>query len=151
MIESARGVGASAVRRDLGTPETNDSPSNGAASVLVIDDDEDIRFTIASVLEEAGFLVAVASGARQALDYLRTAPLPELILLDLSMPDMDGAGFRSEQQKDPAHGAIPTLVLTAAAYPAARIAPLEVEGYLAKPVDLDRLIDTVGRYCPRRR
>jgi CheY-like chemotaxis protein len=82
------------------------------ATILVDDDDDDIREVLA-VLDEAGFRVMTAAHGREALEHLREDPQPDVILLDLMMPEMDGYQFRAEQQRDPALRAIPTLIVTA--------------------------------------
>ena len=82
-------------------------------TVLVIDDDEDIRTTIRDVLEDQGFAVACAANGREALDMLlRDESKPALILLDLTMPEMDGWTFRQEQQKVPRLAQIPVVLFS---------------------------------------
>jgi len=116
-------------------------------TVLVVDDDEAIRETIKEVLQEQGFSVATARNGAEALAWLRASTAPALILLDLSMPMMDGQTFRQEQRKDPLLAPIPVIAISAAAGLAEKVRPMQIDGYLRKPMALDDLISTVGRYC----
>jgi len=116
------------------------------ATILVIDDDDDIRAVLAMVLDEAGFRVVTAANGREALEHLREDPQPDVILLDLMMPEMDGYQFRAEQQRDPALRAIPTLIVTAGTV-TPRVEELGAEAILRKPVSLRRLVDTIRRFC----
>jgi CheY-like chemotaxis protein len=115
--------------------------------VLVVDDDPDIRSTVREILEDEGYHVLDAANGLEALRRLRAGSSPDLILLDLSMPIMSGAEFRSEQRKDPALSSIPVVVVTAVGSPDMKVSPLEVAGFLRKPVHLDELLGTVERFC----
>jgi CheY-like chemotaxis protein len=119
------------------------------ACVLVVDDDRELRETLCDLLEAEGFTTATATNGAEALAYLRSAAAPRLILLDLSMPVMDGVTFREEQRRDPAIAAIPVIVFSAAASVADRVRDLEVHGVLKKPVKLSQLINVVSQYCER--
>jgi CheY-like chemotaxis protein len=116
-------------------------------TVLVVDDDEAIRETIQEILQEQGFSVATARNGAEALAWLRASSAPALILLDLSMPMMDGQTFRQEQRKDPLLAPIPVIAISAAAGLAEKVRPMQIDGYLRKPMALDDLISIVGRYC----
>lgn len=116
-------------------------------TVLVVDDDQAIRETIQEVLQEQGFSVATVRNGQEALAWLRASSAPALILLDLSMPMMDGQTFRKEQEKDPLLALIPVIAISAAAGLAEKVQPMHIDGYLRKPMALDDLISTVGRYC----
>lgn len=118
-----------------------------ARCVLVVDDDRELRETVRDILEGEGFTTATAADGEEALAYLRAAAAPDLILLDLSMPIMDGVTFREEQRKDPSLATIPVVVFSAAASVADRVRDLEVDGVLKKPIKLDQLIGTVVRFC----
>jgi CheY-like chemotaxis protein len=113
-------------------------------SVLVVDDDRDIRETLEDVLAGEGFSVAAAANGKEALDYLRGSRHPCVILLDLMMPVLDGWGFRNAQVADPSLKGIPVVVLSAAPD---RRGLFEQTPVLQKPVSLDRLIGTISRYC----
>ena len=119
-------------------------------TVLVVDDDKDIREAVGEILEDEGYPVALAKHGREALDYLSSHEPPGLILLDLSMPVMDGATFRDEQRKDEALASIPVVVFSASSPLSEKTLPLKPNGELAKPVDLDRLLAFVSRFCGSR-
>ena len=120
-----------------------------AASVLIVDDDRDVRETLVEVLEEQGLIVASASNGAEALDYLREAiDLPNLILLDLMMPVMDGRQFRGEQLKVERLRSVPVWVMTAAGAFYSQDGLSAIAGSIRKPVHLVELLDLVGRYQP---
>src|SRR6267142_1094926 len=85
------------------------------ACILIVEDDEDVLESIIAFLLVNVYSVASAGNGREALDYLRDAPAPDLIITDLAMPVMDGRQFRREQLKDARLAAIPMLVITAMA------------------------------------
>jgi CheY-like chemotaxis protein len=118
-----------------------------SARILLVEDDPALRSALAEVLREHGYDVACASDGRDALAKLDGAT-PSVILLDLAMPVMDGWTFRAAQRKDPRYAAIPTVVLSASlsADPRA-LATLEPDAALAKPFEIERLIETVQRLC----
>jgi CheY-like chemotaxis protein len=83
-------------------------------SVLVVDDDVDIREILAEVLGEVGFEVITAANGREALTVARDTSLrPSVILLDLMMPIMDGYGFLEQRSADPVLASIPIAIVTA--------------------------------------
>ncbi len=83
-----------------------------AGDVLVVDDDPDARARLRTVLQRDGWTVSEAGNGREALDAVAHAP-PQLILLDLTMPVMDGFAFLHELRARPGCGDIPVVVLTA--------------------------------------
>ena len=120
-------------------------PSHG--SILIVDDDDDIRDALTMILEDEGYKVVGAINGVEALKYLRSSGPPCLILLDLMMPVMDGWVFRSTQMQDPALASIPVIVISAFSNVPRLTATLDVVDYLQKPIDLDILIATVKRFC----
>lgn len=118
----------------------------GSRGVLVVEDDPDIRETIAQILEEEGYEVRGASNGKQALDLLHEGVRPQLILLDLMMPVMDGWRFRTEQRQDPTIADIPVIVISADGNLRQQAAKIQANGYLRKPVGIDTLLDAVERY-----
>jgi len=116
--------------------------------VLVVDDDADIRETVSLILEDEGWEVSSAADGAAALTLLRSgAPRPNVILLDLMMPVMNGWQFREEQARDPALSKIPVVVVTAAGS-RTDIPSIRADGWLSKPVDFDKLLATIGAFCP---
>jgi CheY-like chemotaxis protein len=115
-------------------------------TVLVVDDDPDIRDTIAEVLGDEGYPVALACNGREALALLGTARAkPSLILLDLMMPELDGWGFMAEVQKVPRLAAIPVIVFSAHSVNPDAVGALGVRGFLRKPLRLQQLLELVAR------
>jgi signal transduction histidine kinase len=112
-------------------------------SLLVVEDDADIREALDGLLSMEGFRVKGCSNGREALDWLHVAGKPDLILLDLMMPIMDGWQFRVAQKDDPELATIPVLALSADA--TAKAAAIDADAYLKKPVDYETLIDTIDR------
>lgn len=119
----------------------------GRSYILVVEDDVAIREALEAVLEDEGYAVASAAHGREALTLLRTGvEPPAVILLDLMMPVMNGWEFRAAQRSDSDLARIPVIVLSADRDVAAKAAALQVSGYLAKPVNLDVLLDMVREY-----
>jgi CheY-like chemotaxis protein len=115
--------------------------------VLVVDDDEDVRDVVATVLDDAGFAVALAGDGSEALRRLRQGGVtPCLIILDLMMPVMDGYRFRAEQRADAALAAIPTLVFTAGSV-GPEVKALDPLAVIRKPIDLNRLLELIRAHC----
>jgi CheY-like chemotaxis protein len=121
--------------------------SSPAKSVLIVDDDIDIRETITLILEDEGYVVASAANGEEALHYLRAhaQALPHLILLDLMMPVMDGLEFRAEQQKDPKLATIPVVVITASGNAKERAKSMRANAMIQKPIALDTLLETIEK------
>ncbi len=115
-------------------------------SILVVDDDPDIREALVDVLTDHGYSARAVSNGREALDYLRGGARPNLILLDLMMPVMDGLQFRQEQVNDPDLKELPVFVISAGNDVAQSAATLGVAGSMRKPIDLDKLLDIVARH-----
>ncbi|MCI0673453.1 MAG: response regulator [Myxococcaceae bacterium] len=115
-----------------------------ATDVLVIEDDPDIRELLCELLEEAGCRARCAVNGQQALELMGRHAPPNLILLDLMMPVMDGATFLEHLRQEPAWLAVPVIVLSASLH---LQVPHPVDAVLRKPVDLDELLDTVSRLC----
>jgi DNA-binding response OmpR family regulator len=110
--------------------------------ILVVDDDALIRDTLATALGDEGYAVRVAPDGRSALSSIGTWR-PDLIVLDLMMPVMNGAEFRAAQRStaDTAH--IPVIILSAAHEVQSRAASLEPAAVFTKPFDLGALLDAI--------
>jgi CheY-like chemotaxis protein len=117
-----------------------------SGTVLVVEDDYDIRDALKDILDAEGFPCAFACDGLEALDYLRASPPPSLILLDWMMPNCDAPGFRREQLADPKLASIPVVLLTAGSAWEQQSA-LNVERVLRKPIKLSELIEVVAAYC----
>lgn len=115
--------------------------------VLIVEDDDDIREVMIEILTESGYSVCSARHGADALEQLRTGPKPELILLDLTMPVMDGWAFCREKQQDPALKAIPILVTSAVSPLDPRNDGLQAVCYMTKPLDFYELLASIRRHC----
>ena len=113
-------------------------------NVLVVDDDEDTRDLVATIIAQAGYTVDVACSGREALARLRSE-VPQLIFLDIQMPDLDGAEFREQQRRSRDWIQIPTVVMTGSMEePQLDIA---VTATLHKPVRARDFLALVRQYC----
>jgi len=114
-------------------------------TILIVEDDEDLREMMAHLLTLEGFEAVTVANGREALDYLHSARTPEVILLDLMMPIMDGWEYRRRQQADPSLAPVPVIILSA--LDQARAAAVDAAAFLKKPLDFDRLLSLVRTYC----
>jgi signal transduction histidine kinase len=128
------------------------TPSPGGIRLLLVEDDSSIRLALTDMLEDEGFAVTTAINGRAALEDLRHAPPPDVIVLDLMMPVMDGWEFRVEQRSDPMLAGIPLLAMSADLSAKARA--IAADGYVRKPIDfpemLRQLHDVVGQAAKKR-
>jgi CheY-like chemotaxis protein len=115
--------------------------------ILIVEDDSDLRDMMSQLLTLEGYLPASAANGREALEYLREGHAPDLILLDLMMPIMDGWEFRREQERDPELARVPVVVLSA--LDEHRAGDLHAQAFLKKPLDFDRLLLLVRQYCTK--
>lgn len=116
-------------------------------TVLVVEDDVDIRQALVEILEDQGFETLGARDGADALDILsRATDLPCVILLDLMMPIMDGRSFREEQLQKPELSGIPVIVISAHLDHAVT-SDLHAAAYLRKPVRLADVLQSVRAYC----
>ena len=117
-------------------------------TVLVVEDDREVRDAIAEVLADFEYKALEASNGVEALHKLRTASTrPCLILLDVMMPGMDGWEFRAEQKRDPTVKDIPVILLSAHTDVKSAAEQMNAAGFLAKPVGVDMLLKIVERFC----
>jgi len=122
------------------------SPSAVAhCPVLIVEDDIELRDMMAELLALEGFVATAVANGREALEYLGRGNRPDIILLDLMMPVMDGWEFRRKQQSDPALATVPVVVLSALDH--RRAAEVDAVAFLKKPLDFDRLLELVRQYC----
>jgi CheY-like chemotaxis protein len=117
-----------------------------ANTILVVDDNSDIRESVAEFLRLLGWSVATAGDGRRGLELLRElGDRVRLVLLDLHMPIMDGVSFRKRQLADPGLSEIPILIVSGEEDLCTTAAELGVEGFLEKPFSLDNLRGAVER------
>ena len=117
-------------------------------SVLVVDDDDEARDMLASVLANEGYTVATAADGLEALELLESIR-PELILLDVQMPRCDGAQFRQSQRRHRDWIRIPTVVMTGVEEEP--VLDVGVELALRKPIHRHDVLALAARYCTHRR
>lgn len=113
-------------------------------TVLVIDDDEDMLWLVSDVLQDAGYAVETAADGGQGLEAVARR-LPDLILLDMKMPVLDGWGFARELRARHDRHPTPIVVLTAADDARKRAQEVGAVGWVGKPFSLGELIAAVYR------
>ncbi len=113
--------------------------------ILVVDDDPDILEALSEILEAEGFEIRRARNGKEALERLEPDS-PQLILLDLMMPVMDGWEFAQRMRQKPAAiSSIPLIVLSADRNVGNKATDIGAVGYLAKPFELNDLLEMVRR------
>jgi CheY-like chemotaxis protein len=123
---------------------------NETKTVLLVEDNEDNRFIYATALRYTGYEVIEAVSGRQGIEQARTHR-PDLILMDISIPDVDGWEATIVLKADPLTRAIPIIAVTAHVLPGDERRSLDAgcDGYLAKPVAPATLIAEVDRRLGR--
>jgi len=111
-------------------------------SILVVDDENIVVEIAKRRLEERGFQVQTAFNGAEALERLKEK-VPDLIVLDVQMPEMNGYTFLMEKNKTPEHVDIPVIVLSAYAETEALLRRHRIKDYLLKPLKLQDLIAKV--------
>jgi len=109
-------------------------PGEAPEHILLVEDDRSIRVALQAILEDEGYAVTAADNGRQALERLRSSAAPDLIVLDLRMPVMDGWEFRAAQKDDPKLARIPVLAISADG--SAKAAAIDAQAYLRKPLNM---------------
>lgn len=116
---------------------------SGSKRVLVVDDEPEILVIVAITLKQEGYLVQTASNGQEALELVAGA-MPDLILLDMKMPIMNGWQFAAEFRERYRNGP-PILVFTAAEDARDRAEQIGAQGWVSKPFDLDMLVLAIGQ------
>jgi len=113
-------------------------------TILIVEDDDEIRELLAEMLADRGYQVATARNGKEALELLRTKPLqPNIVLLDLMMPVMDGWQMRAEMLADPKLADIPVVIVSGAADLQDESDALKAARVLTKPVKWPVLLESV--------
>jgi len=118
-----------------------------SASVFLIEDNDNVREPLAALLGMLGYGVSEAVDGQEALAKLQEGPLPDLILLDLMMPGMDGWTFLDVKDSDPRLAPIPVVVLSAVAKFKPPNPHSSAVAVVAKPFKLQSLVTLVEQYC----
>lgn len=113
--------------------------------VAVIEDDSEFRNMLRDLLEEEQYRVVAVSNGAEALEALRGESVPNVILLDVSMPVMDGFDFLRFRNEDPRLAAVPVVLVTNAK-PNER-PTIGVNDVVRKPIDIDEILYAIKRYC----
>lgn len=115
--------------------------------VLYVEDNPDNRLLVRRILQADGFDVLEASSAAEALELLNRQT-PDLILMDINMPDLDGYTLTTRLKQDPDFNRVPIVALTANVMKGDRERSLEAgcDGYIQKPIDVDRLPSQVSSF-----
>ena len=114
----------------------------GDRRLLLVEDDDDVRASIADVLDLAGYVVVEASNGRHAMRAMREDP-PRMVILDLMMPVMSGWEVLEQMRADPSLAVIPVCLLSAQV----QIEATEPVQVLRKPVSIDELLSVVRSHC----
>ena len=116
------------------------------ATVLVVDDEALIAMALEAMLEDAGHQVATAANGRQGLERLAEAPRPDLMLLDMMMPVMNGPAMLAAMAADPDLAGIPVVVLSSLPEQAIRARVGEgVAAILLKPCIAEQVLEAIAR------
>lgn len=141
------------VARRLHNPDTTSVQDKGKSrTILVVEDNEDNRVIYGTMLRAHGFVVQELASAEPAIAAVRDAP-PDLVLMDIGLPTMDGVDAARVLKSDPNTAGTPILALTAHALLSERQRALDagVDGYLVKPIGVTALIREVERALDQHR
>ena len=119
--------------------------------ILVVEDDVRNIFALSSVLEPLGGSIVIARNGKEALSRLAGKPLPDIVLMDIMMPEMDGIEAMQEIRKQPELSSLPIIALTAKAMPDDQLRCLAAgaNDYITKPIDVDKLVSLIRIWMPK--
>jgi DNA-binding response OmpR family regulator len=112
-------------------------------TILIVEDDQDIRQTLQLILDDVGYNVFSAEHGKAALELLPTIPKPSLILLDLMMPVMNGLELEKVLSRSDEYSDIPIIVLSAMR---GRVQALKSKEFIRKPFNIDELIPKIKKH-----
>jgi CheY-like chemotaxis protein len=137
------------MERRTRVPEEKDLPLEELGkTILIVEDDDITRELLGLLLQRVGYRVAQAADGRQALDLLEEGRKPDLILLDMMMPRLDGWGFLEKKSASPALAPIPVVISTAVSDASPNwAAALGARGFVNKPFDVSTLLEEVEHCC----
>ena len=121
-------------------------PSLNSSLILLVDDSEVSNFLMQSILEERGYSILSVSNGKEALELLQQE-LPDLIILDIMMPEMSGFGVLESVKKFEETAKIPVIILTARnnLKDQEKAISMGAVDYLIKPIDIDDVVERVNR------
>lgn len=119
------------------------------AKILIVEDNEMNRDMLSRRLERRGFTVVMAVDGQQGVDFTRSEK-PDLVLMDMSLPVMDGWTATRAIKADPALASIPVIALTAHAMEGDRQKAMAAgcDDYDTKPIELPRLLEKIQKFLP---
>ena len=117
------------------------------STILYVEDNIDNRTLVRRILMAEGYNLIEAVNATEALEILENT-MPDLILMDINMPDMDGYSLTAKIKGTPGLGSIPIIALTANVMRGDREKSLEAgcDGYIQKPIDIDTISEQIERF-----
>ena len=126
--------------------QRNDAPAPAERTVLIVEDQIELRAIASAYLERQGYRVLSTDNGVDAVRHAR-AEHPDLIFMDISVPGMDGIRATAELKRDPATRGIPVIILSAHPYGSVgkRAMDAGCDGWLNKPCDPRRLLQEVQR------
>jgi two-component system cell cycle response regulator DivK len=121
-------------------------------TILYVEDNPDNRTLVRRILLSEDYKLLEATNAFEALEVLKTTR-PDLILMDINMPDMDGYALTAKIKTTPGFERVPILALTANVMRGDREKTLEAgcDGYIQKPIDIEQLVKEIERFLSRSR
>lgn len=111
--------------------------------ILIVEDDTSIRELLTDILEDEGYAVSASANGQEGLSALAVS-IPDLIIMDVMMPVMDGYAFRNELIKNSSFSLIPILVMSAQAQGAEKLHSHGLCNFINKPLELTHLLRTVS-------
>ena len=127
------------------------SPVAHRHRVLLVDDYDDTREVLATVLRRSGCDVDTAWGGEDALRHFREGAVPCVVLLDLRMPVVDGWSVWERMRADERLARLPVVILSGDVEQRARARAAGVREFLTKPVETERLVAAIAEHCDRQR
>ncbi len=129
-----------------GYRSSSESQITRSKRILIVDDNVDVRLSLADILINEGFKVGTAKNGLEGINYLSRHDLPDLILLDLSMPIMDGYDLMEKIRERSDLRKIPVIIISGEV-DEARIKELAMDKLelLEKPVDFKKFVDVVDK------
>jgi CheY-like chemotaxis protein/signal transduction histidine kinase len=119
--------------------------------ILIVEDDVRNIFALSSVLEPLGGSVVIARNGKEALQRLASKPRPDIVLMDIMMPEMDGFEAMQAIRRNPELQELPIIALTAKAMPddQQRCLAAGANDYVTKPIDVDKLVSLIRIWMPK--
>ena len=114
------------------------------SSILVVEDDIDIRSALVQILRMEGHVTAEAANGKEALEYIRNNPKPCMVLLDMMMPVMSGRQFLDAFKNEPESSSVPVVIISAVAD---RIDTTGAKEFIRKPLEVSKLLEVIAKYC----